>query len=114
VKTKRQFFKHTKPLVKGSIFCNVPPMTASPVRQQELVEYLISGGYQAEKSCEVHLAYRKSGIEAAVDAVKEWDDEEHDYSSEMREQILKWQKSVRPLVTKLGEWTTLTRSSPYR
>ena len=58
---------------------------------EELCEFLKRIGWCPDEANEVHSAYYKGGIEAGVEAIKCFDDAKHDYSGEMREDILRWQ-----------------------
>jgi hypothetical protein len=61
---------------------------------EELVEYLIRDGYQEGDSNEIHDAYYAGGIDAAVEKFRWADEEDHDYTGELREVIKKWQKEI--------------------
>lgn len=57
-----------------------------------LYDHLIFYGYNAEDASEISDAYYDYGLEAAVDVFSWADDETHDYTSELRDEIMKWQK----------------------
>ena len=61
-------------------------------KTQWLVDFLVEYGWDEDKANEVHEAYLKGGIEAGVEATKDFDDPDHSYSGEMRECILRWQR----------------------
>lgn len=58
-----------------------------------LVMYLIKNGYFEYDAVEFAKAYRESGIEAAVDLFAWADDDEHDYTGELRDCLQKFEKS---------------------
>jgi len=61
---------------------------------QELQEYLEDCGYNPEDAVEIHDAYCTRGIEAAVGVFRWADDESHNYSGELRDDIFKWLKGI--------------------
>ena len=61
-----------------------------------LREYLIKEGYQEEDADKISEQYYSGGLEAAVKCFEFADDEDnlldHDYTGELREYILEWEK----------------------
>ena len=63
--------------------------------KEELKDYLVRQGYNDDDACEIELAYAFGGIEYAVQKFKWADDEEHDYTRELRNDIKEWLKEFR-------------------
>lgn len=61
---------------------------------KELQKYLEDCGYNSDDAEQFHDAYYRAGIESALDLIRWADDEIHDYSGELRDNILKWLKGT--------------------
>ena len=55
-----------------------------------LMKHLVGYGWQEDDMILVVDSYYRGGIDAAVHEIRWMDDDEHDYSSELRECILKF------------------------
>ena len=58
--------------------------------KKSLYSWLVEYGWNIDIASEAEVAYKKSGIEAAVATLKWADDEEHLYSEELEECIVEW------------------------
>ena len=60
---------------------------------EELCSYLIECGYNVEDAETASGVYERGGIEDAVNTFRWADDEEHDCTGEMRDNIREWENT---------------------
>jgi hypothetical protein len=75
---------------------DVSSIRISPNTGEPLLEYLLRIGWSVDIAVDAGAAYQQGGVEEARRVSKWMDDDEHDYSGEITDDIQHWREATRP------------------